>query len=211
MITIHNFESTSDAYAAVNTDDDVHDGDVLVVESEHVVGVAVQAWPTAVTVEHGAFHTLNDAARWDALGAADEVVHDGKLVVAARPAIDYSASRDVALAIADTLWGPLDEGETDRSERVVPTSSPSTTHGRELAEAFPCGARVAFSIEPDPWLPEGVSGEGTIAGVVESVADQGDPESGPYLVTYHALAIWHEGKTYHLHPEDGDSTLRALA
>jgi hypothetical protein len=50
--------STGDAYDVTQTSDEIFDGAVLIVASERVVGVMVEAWPTAVTVEHGAFHTF---------------------------------------------------------------------------------------------------------------------------------------------------------
>jgi hypothetical protein len=53
---VHQFESTVDAYDAVNVGDwdfdgvrlPVNDGDVLVVASEGVIGFACGAWPVAV-------------------------------------------------------------------------------------------------------------------------------------------------------------------
>lgn len=54
---IHKFESSGDAYDACQCDDGIKDGDVLVIESEGVVGVA-DTWPFAVTVAHGELHTI---------------------------------------------------------------------------------------------------------------------------------------------------------
>jgi hypothetical protein len=51
MIKTHRFDSTGDAYDASQTDESISNGDVLVVESERVVGVLVDAWPVAVTPE----------------------------------------------------------------------------------------------------------------------------------------------------------------
>ena len=59
---IWKFSSTSRAYNACQTDDRIQDGDVLVVESERVAGVA-STWPTAVTVESGVLHELAFGAR----------------------------------------------------------------------------------------------------------------------------------------------------
>lgn len=56
---IHLFESTGEAYDACQCDEDIKDGDVLVIESERVVGVA-DTWPFAVTVAHGNLHVLKD-------------------------------------------------------------------------------------------------------------------------------------------------------
>jgi hypothetical protein len=54
---IWRFASTGEAYNAVQTDDTIADGGVLVVASESVVGFLAGAWPVAVTSEHGEFHT----------------------------------------------------------------------------------------------------------------------------------------------------------
>lgn len=52
---IHEFESTQEAYNATQTDDNIQDGDTLIIPSEKVVGVAM-TWPFAVTWETGALH-----------------------------------------------------------------------------------------------------------------------------------------------------------
>lgn len=79
-VTVHAFESTTDAYDSVNCgwhvghDVDevpVGDGDVLVVASEGVAGVACKAWPVAVTAERGAFHRLAEGASWMILMGQD--------------------------------------------------------------------------------------------------------------------------------------------
>lgn len=57
---IHEFRSTGQAYDALQCDDTIRNGDVLVVRSERVIGIALEAWPVAITPEHGAFHTLAD-------------------------------------------------------------------------------------------------------------------------------------------------------
>lgn len=70
--TVHLFESSGDAYDASQTRDDISDGDVLVVESERVVGFLVKAWPVAVSDEHGAFHALDPDADVTCLDKRDE-------------------------------------------------------------------------------------------------------------------------------------------
>ena len=54
---IHYFESTGEAYDACQCDENIREGDVLVIESEKVVGVA-HTWPCAVTCESGKLHHL---------------------------------------------------------------------------------------------------------------------------------------------------------
>ncbi|MEN3280068.1 MAG: hypothetical protein V7607_1208 [Solirubrobacteraceae bacterium] len=75
---VHEFESTSEAYDAVNVGETfsdqpvpVRNGDVLVVPSERVVGVAIHAWPTAITAERGCFHFLAPDASWSDVNGED--------------------------------------------------------------------------------------------------------------------------------------------
>jgi hypothetical protein len=220
MIKTHRFNSTSDAYDASQTDDSISHGDVLVVESEHVVGVLVDAWPVAVTPERGAFHTFAPDVDVAAFGAEPErtlsyTVHpvdaepyEHTETIAAKPARDLRPSVDVALAIADALWG---ESDTPEQQRIVPTGEPTTSPGDELVAAYPVGSRVAFEFEPDLDMPNGLVGEGTIAGVLEHVVDDGDGESGPHLSVWIVLALWHDGALYGVHPDDGGTRLRLVA
>lgn len=72
MPVIHTFADTREAYDASQIRDQqfcdweaedgriiqpIEDGDILVAESEQVVGYLVKAWPVSVTVAHGAFHS----------------------------------------------------------------------------------------------------------------------------------------------------------
>ena len=52
---IHRFDSTGEAYDACQCDERIKTGDVLIIESERVVGIA-DTWPVAVTVEYGNLH-----------------------------------------------------------------------------------------------------------------------------------------------------------
>lgn len=56
----HEFESTGDGYDQTQCDDDIHDGDVLWVQSERVAGFLHEAWPIAVGENHGEFHAVKD-------------------------------------------------------------------------------------------------------------------------------------------------------
>lgn len=51
----HLFDSTGAAYDTVQTDDNIRAGDVLIIASEKVIGVAY-TWPFAVTKDHGKLH-----------------------------------------------------------------------------------------------------------------------------------------------------------
>ena len=53
---VHVFGDSREAYDASQSDDDIHDGDILLVPSEDVAGILYQAWPVAVTPGLGAFH-----------------------------------------------------------------------------------------------------------------------------------------------------------
>jgi hypothetical protein len=56
---VHRFDDTREAYDATQWNDEIRDGDVLVIASEKVVGFLNKAWPVALTVRHGELHTLN--------------------------------------------------------------------------------------------------------------------------------------------------------
>lgn len=59
-IAVHDhFGSTTDAYDETQCNEAIRSGDVLVIESEGVVGILDEAWPCAVTVAHGELHTWN--------------------------------------------------------------------------------------------------------------------------------------------------------
>lgn len=66
----HAFESTGEAYDAVQCDDDIDNGDVLDVASEGVVGLAY-TWPVAVTAGAGKLHRIGSKP-----GALDNVMAD---------------------------------------------------------------------------------------------------------------------------------------
>jgi len=60
----HSFDSTGEAYDACQTLDYIHDGDILIVPSEEVVGVLIEAWPTAVGEQRGEFHQMGEDEDW---------------------------------------------------------------------------------------------------------------------------------------------------
>ena len=70
-MTKHYFNSTGDAYdscqmgAHVDTGKPVLKGDILIIKSERVIGVAY-TWPVAVTREHGELHIFQSAQSTDA-------------------------------------------------------------------------------------------------------------------------------------------------
>ncbi|WP_405526816.1 hypothetical protein OG426_30545 [Streptomyces canus] len=85
---VHRFASTREAYDATQCRDDIRDGDVLVVESERVIGILDAAWPVAITEAHVEFHGLKIPAG----------EHKGGR---------YTASAELAEKIAAELGFPL--------------------------------------------------------------------------------------------------------
>jgi hypothetical protein len=55
-VMVHEYNTTSYAYDETQTNDEIHDGDVIIALDEGVVGILDQAWPFAVTEAHGEFH-----------------------------------------------------------------------------------------------------------------------------------------------------------
>ena len=53
------FNSTEEAYDACQCDETITDGDVIVVASECVVGLA-WTWPVAITQDYGSFHLVKN-------------------------------------------------------------------------------------------------------------------------------------------------------
>ncbi|MFJ3248437.1 hypothetical protein [Streptomyces sp. NPDC086782] len=91
--TVHRFTDTVEAYDATQCRDDIRDGDVLVVESERVVGFLDAAWPVAITEAHGEFHGLKTPAREH---------HDGRFTASAELAERIAAEHDFPLAAPPT-------------------------------------------------------------------------------------------------------------
>jgi hypothetical protein len=63
---IHKFESTGNAYDACQCDEDIKNGDILVIASEGVIGIA-DTWPFAVTAEAGSLHTVKEGVEMEHL------------------------------------------------------------------------------------------------------------------------------------------------
>ncbi|MEU1552207.1 hypothetical protein ABZ517_05720 [Streptomyces scabiei] len=51
----HTFDSTTEAYNATQCNEEIRDGDVLVIESERVIGIS-WTWPFALTERFGELH-----------------------------------------------------------------------------------------------------------------------------------------------------------
>jgi hypothetical protein len=59
--------SSGSAYDVSQYNDDVHDGDVLIVPKENVFGIMYGAWPMVVVGDHPdcAFHALKQGVTWE--------------------------------------------------------------------------------------------------------------------------------------------------
>ncbi len=75
------FGSSGEAYDACQCDEDIKDGDVLIIKSEKVVGIA-GTWPVAVTVENGELHVIAAGVSAEEFADGDEALVAG--LVAAR-------------------------------------------------------------------------------------------------------------------------------
>ncbi|MYX36524.1 MULTISPECIES: hypothetical protein [unclassified Streptomyces] len=85
---IFRFFDTVDAYDATQCREDIEEGAILIVESDKVVGFLVEAWPVAITQEHGEFHPLDRPIR---------EFYDGKYVEAAARAA--TIARDLGYTV----------------------------------------------------------------------------------------------------------------
>jgi hypothetical protein len=106
------FASTSEAYDASQTRDDIRDGDLLLIESERVAGFLMGAYPVAVTAAHGELHTL-------APGADLETVEGGR----------YVESFQRAHARAWDFPQDGDQGNGDTPAPVDPVDGPDSGAG----------------------------------------------------------------------------------
>ncbi|WP_405775892.1 hypothetical protein [Streptomyces sp. NBC_01538] len=94
------FYSTGEAYGAVQCREEIHDGDVLVIEREKVVGIA-ETWPFALTEAFGELHMLKPDFRTYKDGA-------------------YAASIPVAEREAARIGVPLTRLDAVATERFAP-------------------------------------------------------------------------------------------
>lgn len=78
-MTIHTFASTSEAYTQSMARGDIKIGDLLLIPSENVVGIA-WAWPLAITRNHGQLHKAKpgDATLISILQEIQELQEGGK-------------------------------------------------------------------------------------------------------------------------------------
>ncbi|MBA0053474.1 hypothetical protein E0L36_22120 [Streptomyces sp. AJS327] len=109
-LKIHRFDSTAEARAACDRDE-IADGDVLVVDSEQVVGFLVVAFPAAITEERGTFGQLPTPAHEYADGSYADSAHLAEYqarVLGAPVRIEHASSAILAHR-ADTVL--IDTGD----------------------------------------------------------------------------------------------------
>ena len=84
------FDDTGEAYDACQCDPAIRNGDVLLVEAEHVVGIA-GTWPIAVTRMIGVLHT--PAAGYTLLGVTELASHSTYPPGCVRAALEVAKAR----------------------------------------------------------------------------------------------------------------------
>jgi hypothetical protein len=107
---VHHFSDTTTAYNHTQCRYDIADGDVLVIESEQVVGFLRSAWPAAITAEHGELHTIAGDPR---------TLDDGQYAAAVDDA--QHLARELGFPLAETVeeQPAADETEAAADEQPV--------------------------------------------------------------------------------------------
>ncbi|MFG2404232.1 hypothetical protein ACGFR8_07810 [Streptomyces brevispora] len=215
---VHRFEDTRQAYDA-SQGDGMRDGDVLVIESEGVVGFLTGAWPVAITAEHGELHALTISAR---------EVEDGRYATSTTTA--ERIAREIGAALPATAPAPLDEALAPAAPAGVKSldqdvTTPATMFDPELtyyADGTPVvmrweggeetGATVGMTTYRNPYAYQAVQFEdGTIKKVAPHVlhrVEQAPAEAQPVRhladydlartddgVTVHRITVTHDGDT----------------
>jgi len=95
---IHTFDTTEEAYDATQCDDNISRGDILIIESEKVVGIA-DTWPIAVTDFTGELHGVQGTKQDGiVIGYTDDKTHE------------YYVHLDLAFEIAQAYgWQATDK------------------------------------------------------------------------------------------------------
>lgn len=100
MPKVHVFDSSGSAYDCCQCDESIETGDILVIPSEQVVGIA-DAWPIAVTANAGKLHKFDETGTFANYA-------DGKLLPSVPAALEAIAKMlDGGFADAETIEGPF--------------------------------------------------------------------------------------------------------
>lgn len=94
---LHTFESSGEAYDVSQCDEQISDGDVLSVPSEQAVAILVEAWPIAISENHGQFHPPNEELDWEQMPTTASKWKEFK---------DYSDSFELATKELARIGGP---------------------------------------------------------------------------------------------------------
>ncbi|WP_372672631.1 hypothetical protein [Amycolatopsis kentuckyensis] len=141
------FYDTGAAYNASQSNDSIEDGAVLVAESDKVVGILIQAWPTAITTAYGAFHGYLTAAEFAGL---DEE----------RTEPIYAAAYAVALAEAEKRgWTVATDAftvdaEPAAEELPAPAAAPDVAELGTAPELLPAHDGGLFGLALTEGTPE---------------------------------------------------------
>lgn len=136
-VTVHEFATTGEACQAAQARPDVHDGDVLIVPAEGIIGILHGTRPYALTRRRGAFQSFDgdlrtaDAGRYQqsfarALGEQDtgmRVLPPGT----AAPTRPGSRVRDIATGRTGTVDATVSRGAVARVRWDSPGNIPYTT------------------------------------------------------------------------------------
>lgn len=117
--TVYRFTDTDTAYDVTQSEERHHmgirDGDILVVESEGVVGVLANNWPIALTEAHGQFHlaaerynirTMNDGRYAVSGDTAERVAAELGLPILPQHRAPVAAPADEAPVDVEDVWEP---------------------------------------------------------------------------------------------------------
>jgi hypothetical protein len=137
---VHVFASSADAYDASQCDEAIRDGDILSVPSESTAAVLAGAWPVAVTLKAGEFHTLTD-------GATFATFEGGKYAASAAAAVALLASPALFIsAVTQVIHTSAGCSVTRRNHAlnlalgVGPGSTPAALAARAYVGCKRCGA-----------------------------------------------------------------------
>lgn len=101
-VKIHVYNTTAYAYDETQTNAEIRSGDVVIAESEGVVGILDEAWPFAITEAHGEFHGPPEKSA--------HLIRDGRYSV---------ESLTVALAEAYERGFPVSHLNSPRSDILI--------------------------------------------------------------------------------------------
>lgn len=89
-VRVHVYNTTAYAYNETQTNEEIHDGDVIVAEHEQAIAILDLAWPFAVTEAHGEFHGPPNTSA--------HLVRDGDFTASLAVALDEARKRGFAVS-----------------------------------------------------------------------------------------------------------------